>query len=619
MPGIFGGLGCKSEQYEALMNSFNSTWGECESLSLPKGFIGGHAFFKDSALHVTSEGLHFAVDGEHSLYKNAQLFAQEGKPSLFQLQDNSVELGVNCKGNVAIVDQGTQTLHLATEWTGAFPLYYTRVNGGLLFSSHLRPLSKIVKATPDPIGMIQFMKYGFILAGRTFFKEIHRLMPGQALAYQQNNDYIKVYETSKAWKDYEEEIDFGELVKYNWSILVKATQRCLEFSSKHALMASAGWDTRLLLSVFQELNETDNLLCYTHGDLKSREISITKQMVEDLGINHHLEAIDGDMYDLQDLQRGFDRVENVVHAHWHRAGVRLAEAGIECVSAGVLGEVIGGRHGMHWPMLPISERDKIAIVTSHLLRFRRNRPSKNSKDISSFYDCLHLDKINKPWYVRSEYWNNIPGIKEEMYADMEEFVHRLKARGIENVEKVFEAYTAEYFGSQYLTPQLLSCRADLNIAILFADQELYDLTSRIPLTFKIVHSLQQAILRGFSSELLRYPNAAAFLNSKLPIPILEVSRILRKLFESMSWKICRATNGRYKPKPTGWATFESLGNCQALKNIADNLYCDMIDKNEIQNRLKSRLYQKKPDQSMYTWNSAQNQMMKIYTTDLMLK
>ena len=159
MPGIFGGFGCKQEQYEALNNSFKSIWGECESISLPNGFIGGHAFSKDSALHVTREGLHFAVDGENSLYKNASQFAQKGEPSLFQLQKYRLEPGVCCKGNVAMVDKDNNTLYLATEWTGSFPLYYTRVEDGLLFSSHLRPLSKIVSATPDPIGIIQAMKF----------------------------------------------------------------------------------------------------------------------------------------------------------------------------------------------------------------------------------------------------------------------------------------------------------------------------------------------------------------------------------------------------------------------------------------------------------------------------
>lgn len=617
MPGIFGGLGCKQEQYEALKKSFNSIWGECESFSLPHGFIGGHAFSKYSALHVTLEGLHFAVDGEHSLYKNARRFAQRGEPSLFQLQDNRVELGVNCKGNVAIVDRINQTLHLATEWTGAFPLYYTRVNGGLLFSSHLRPLSKIVNATPDPIGMIQFMKYGFILAGRTFFKEIHRLMPGQALVYQKNKDHIKICETSRAWRDYEDEIDFGELVNNTWMTVVQTMQRCFEFSHQHALMVSGGWDTRLLLSAFLKLNKANNLLCYTHGDLKSREISIAKQIVGDLGIDHHLESFHGDMWDLQALQQAFDRVESVVTPYWNRAGIRLAEAGVDCVCAGVLGEIIGGRHGKE--ILLKSEWKKIYYVISHLLRIRSNTTSQNSNDASSFYDFLSLDHIDKPWYVRSEYWKTIPNMKEDMYAAMEEFVHRLKARGVENVDKLIEAYTAEHLGAQNLTAQLLCCRANVNIAIPYGDQELFNLTSRIPLSFKYIHSLVQATLRHNGYNLLRYPNAATlFFNSKVPTHVLEVTRVLRKLSENMSWKICRITQGRYKPKSMAWGNLECLRNSKALQNIVDNLTIDMLDKDKIKNVIKSQLSQIETNKSMFSLYNLSVQIMRAYNTELML-
>jgi len=618
MPAIFGGFGCKPEQYESLKNSFDSIWGECESISLPNAFIGGHAFSKDTALHVTLEGLHFAVDGENSLYKNASQFEQKGEPSLFQLQDHRLELGVHCKGNIAIVDKDNKTIYLATEWTGSFPLYYTSVEGGLLFSSHLRPLSKVVGATPDPIGIMQGMKFGFILAGRSGFKEIRRLMPGQALTYQYRNKRLTIYENSRAWRDWDGHIEFEKLVNDTWTTYMDSMQRCLEFSHQHALMASAGWDTRLLLSAFMQLDETANLLCYTHGDLKSREISITKQIVKDLGTKHHLEPIDGNMYNLKELQRGFNRTE-VVNPPWLRAGARLAEAGIDCVSAGVIGEVIGGRHGRHWPMLPISEWDKISFVTSHFLRYRRNYMSKYVNDLNFFYDFLRLDNISKPWYVQSEYWNTIPNIKEEMNADMEEFVHRLKTRGVENVDKLIEAYTAECFGVQMLTPQLLSCRAHLNIAIPFADQELYDLTSRIPLSFKIVHSLQQALLHYKESKLLKYPNAAAFFNSKLPIPILEVSRVFRKMFESIAWKISRVTHGRYKPKTLGWSNYEALSNSQALQNIADDLKCDMLDKDAIKNGILFKISQVKTNPSMYPLSALHNQMISIYTTDLMLR
>jgi len=619
MPGMFGGLGGQSDHYESLKNSFNAIWGASESKYISEGYIGGHALSKDSSLHTIPDKIVFAVDGENSLYKNALNFVQNGSPSLFQIKNDRLETGVNCKGNIAIIDQEKQRLFLAVEWTGSFPLYYTRVNGGVLFSSHLKPLSTATRAEPDPIGIIQFMKFGFILAGRTFFKDIHRLMPGQSLAYQQISNDLKLYENSRAWRDNEKEIDSRELVEFNWMTLRNTLRRCLEYSQQHALFSSSGWDSRLLLALFRKLNESANLLCYTHGDLKSREIYIAKQIFEDMDIKYHLEPLDGNMFELHDLQRGFERVENIVFPHYHRAGIKLAEAGVDCVFAGVLGEVIGGRHGMHWPMLPISEWDKICFVSSHLMNLRGNQTAQNGKGLDRFYDFLHLDKISKPWYVREEYWNMIPHIEDEMYADMEEFVSRLKKRNVENVDKLIEAYTAEYFGSQYLTPQILSCRSDVNVAIPFADQELFEHTSRIPIKSKIVHSLQQAILLRHDSELLRYPNSAAFFNSKIPIPVLEISRVFRKLYESLSWKICRVTNGRYKPTPSGWSTFECLGNNKALLNIADNLNCDLIDKEKIQNRVAKGLSLTKPHKSMYTWNAAQNQIMKIYTANLMLK
>src|SRR5512147_146564 len=126
MPGIFGGYGCRPELYETLRSHIENIWGKCESLSLPNMFLGGHAFGDAPALHATADGYHFAVDGESSLYRNAHRFAEKGEPGLFRFRNNELELGVSCKGNVAVADQVHQMLHLATEWTGTFPLYLTQ-------------------------------------------------------------------------------------------------------------------------------------------------------------------------------------------------------------------------------------------------------------------------------------------------------------------------------------------------------------------------------------------------------------------------------------------------------------------------------------------------------------
>ncbi len=619
MPGIFGGCGCRSEQYQALKKHFESIYGRCESMALPDGYLGGHAFSASHALHVNQEGLFFVVDGEHSLYENAHRFAQKGEPILFKVQDDRVEPGEYGKGNVAFFNPRTKTLYLATEWTGSFPLFYTRLDNGFLFSSHLRPLAKLIRATADPMGIIQFMKYGFMLAGRTFYKEIRRIMPGQALTYHVDNNQFTIYENSRAFRDNENEINSKDLVEYCWVNLNQAVQRCLQYSRQNALLASSGWDTRVLLAVFRALRELSHVFCYTHGDLKSREINLAQKIFDTLHIRYHLEPLDGKMFNLPDLIEGFNRTENITFPHYHWSGKYLAEMGYDCVMAGVLGEVIGGRHGLHWPMLPISEWEKINFVTPYILRFGWNGSVKDKKDISIIYDLLHLNHLQKPWYVNPEFWNSIPDVKNENYGDMDEFIHRLRKRGVNRIEKIAEAFTAEYFGSQYLLPQLLSCRSHVDVAIPFADQKFFEMTSRIPLSQKILHTLQQAILRRYDSELLRYPNAAAFFNSSFPIPVLEISRLMRKLYESLSWKFSRISGGKYKPRPTGWSTFACLRESKALLDIADDLQCDIVNKQEIKNRIKNGLSQNKLDKSMYTWNAAQNQLMKIYTTDLMLR
>ena len=152
MPGMFGGIGCNQERYETLKSWFADTWNNCEVFAFNKGLLGAHAFDNLSALHVTSEGLHFAVDGEDSLYRNATCFAQKAEPQLFRAQNNEIRLSAYCKGNVAIIEQDKQVIYLAVDWSGIFPLYYTIFEGGLLIISHLKPLSKVIGAPPDPVG-----------------------------------------------------------------------------------------------------------------------------------------------------------------------------------------------------------------------------------------------------------------------------------------------------------------------------------------------------------------------------------------------------------------------------------------------------------------------------------
>jgi hypothetical protein len=615
MPGIFGGFGCRPELYKTLRSHIEDIWGECESFSLPNVFLGAHAFSGASALHVTADGLHFAVDGESSLYRNAHQFAQKGEPILFRLQNNEIELGVGCKGNVAIVDQHNQILHLATEWTGNFPLYFTEVEGGLLFSSFLRPLARVVKATTDPVGIIQFIRYSASYEGRTCYKGIHRLMAGQHLVFESNSKRLRVNEISKAHVGYVDGVEFGELRKRVWETFQRAIRRCLKSDSRHALMSSAGWDSRLLLAGMRDYIDSARLQGYSHGDINSRELSIVKHMFEALDTHLHLEPLESSMYDLEALQRGFDRAENVVHPFWHRAGVRLSEAGVDCVSAGIFGEVIGGHHGI---VYIVGGWDRNRFIAQRLFGCRSKIASKDKTDSPDVYKLLCARDFKKPWYVRSEYWNAIPNINEEINADIEKSIHRYKRRGINYAHQLLEAWTAEYIGAQSWGTQLLSCRAHLNIAIPLGDQELFCLASQIPISLKIPNIITRALVQDHAPELLHFPTAATLVPAEFPITVQEISRLIRQVITTASWKTTVATRCLLRPKFFGWDNFEFLRDGKAFNAVVDNLKSNIVDKSAILERI-NKLSSIKWEQSADYMQAFNYVMMKIYSTDLMLR
>ena len=608
MPGIFGGIGSGIERYDQLRKLFTATWGECEVFKASNILLGGHSF-DNSSLHVMLK-LCFAVDGESALYRNATLFAKNGKPSLFQLQNNEVVPETDCKGNIAIFDQENHVLHLATEWTGSFPLYYAKFNGGLVFSSHLKHLAKVISAKADPVGIIEFMRYGYTLAGRTHFKEIHRLLPGQAIVYEAINNRLRVYETSRIWVTQLEGVKIDDIIECVWLTMGDAIRRCLDIDQRHAIMASAGWDSRLLLAAIRGHIEAYRLQGFSHGDVQSRELSIVAHIFENLNIKCHLEPLDNDLYNLQVLQRGFDRVENVIFPYWHRAGVLLSEAGAKSVTAGVFGEVIGGHYGKSMLM---GNWEKMAFVASKLLNRGNAVPSKSKEELSAVYDFLRLDHIVKPWYVQPDYWASIPDIREEINADIEKVLHRIEARGIKNADQFIEAYITETRATQYIMAQLLSCRASLDIANIFGDQGLFSLASQIPLPFKIHNTLTQAVLRKYAGNFLYFPTAAILVSAKTPVFIQELTRIFRVVCTNMSWKAHSYTHGYFKPRFLGWDNFEFLRNGKTLLQLVDNFNNDIVDKKAIEDLIEKVIKFKWKGQL----HDLSNQLMKIYTTDLM--
>jgi hypothetical protein len=614
MPGIFGGVGGSPALYDALRREFTSPWRDCQSVDIAGGILGGHAFGAKSAVHAARNDIHFAVDGEASLYHTAKASAERENSDLFQISHEKLELTSACKGNVAVVDSASRVWYLTAEWTGTFPLYYMHRDGAFIFSSRLHPLAHVMGAVPDPLGIFEFLRRGYILAGRTHYRDIHRLLPGQVITYEPHRQRLQVHETSSLWvgtANYGAK-DINFIAEDAWTALQGMVQKWLEPQDRHALMMSAGWDSRLLLAAMLEHLGPDRLLTYSHGDLHSRELHLIEGICRSLKIQWRCEALQEAMFNLDILQHGFDRVgEAILWPHWHHAGRFLVDIGVKCIAAGVYGEILGGHYG---PPMLLQGRKKITAVASALLGRSSGGAQRSNSPFQDAYELLRYRQIRKSAWLSRIFWENLPAATEAVNADIATTLRRLEKRGITTTDQLVEAFLAENRGTQAINSQLLSCRTSVDIALPFGDRDLLLLASRILLNTKLHNSLHRNILRAHAPDLLRFPTSATLVPAMMPIFLQEASRALRRLVEDGLWKVHFATQGRIGPPHIGWwGGFAFLRNGRVFHSLVNDLKSDIWDKKALQDSI-SRIAQFARNPLIYP-----ETFLKIYIIDLMLR
>lgn len=143
------------------------------------------------------ETLWIVFNGEIYNYQQLRIFLQKRGHFLRTEGDTEVilhlyeEFGPDCVQHLngifafAIWDEVRQTLFLARDRMGIKPLYYTQINGDLIFGSEL----KVVLAHPDVqrdidlVALDEYLAYEYVPTPRTILRNIHRLEPGHWLRF----------------------------------------------------------------------------------------------------------------------------------------------------------------------------------------------------------------------------------------------------------------------------------------------------------------------------------------------------------------------------------------------------------------------------------------------------
>lgn len=586
MPGLFGTVGCPRPDFETLGEHFRDAWDDsnCESWFMEGCGLGGHALGNGRAVHDLP-GLCVAVDGAAGVYETARRWRENDGEPIFTLTGGILALHPRFVGNVAALEAESGTLHLASGWAGAFPLFYTSWKGGLVFASLVRPLARLTRADIDVLGLLQFLRQGYVFGNRTPFRDIYRLRPGEVTRFERTERPLARWDRSRLW--------VGEPVPLE----DRTIHRCLQHLTRAlgstldvtepALMMSGGWDSRTLLAAFgaSEYGRSGTRIRgYSHGDLESRELSLVRSLCREAGVPLHLEPIDERVLDPESLRRDFARTGTANFSHWHRSGHVLRQLRADCAVAGVFGEILGGHYGRTMAARGLG---KGLALAREWLGGQDGRAAGDP--VEATWKSLRLESVaaNEHWYLDTDFEQSIAHKRDRINAELRTALVRLNERGITRPERLLEACISEHRGSQYIAAQTVSVRTAVNACLPFADRELLHLASRIPARDKVHNTVNRAMLRRLDSPLLDQPMAATLVPAAAPIPLQEASRAIRKIWESLGWKGSFLTGRRIPPPRLSWVNFEFLRDGEALHALLDDLHGDLWDRTALRNQVEA--------------------------------
>lgn len=612
MPGIFGTAGRDSGAFDSLVRDFRDAWGPIETVRRGQIRLGGHAFGDRSAVAARPDAPSLAVDGEFSLYVALEKLGR--RPS--GEGNEGFELSTDSVGNIASVSKDDHALHIATDPSGMFPLYFAHRPNCLLFSSHLRPLSRAVgNVTLDPIGTTVYLHGAYFVGDHTFFQEIRRLLPGQGLVYGVDADALFVHERSRAWatagEGRSQHRPLADVADEAWKLLGSATRDGLEGSFRPAIFLSAGWDSRTLAALIRHDGIDSDPVGLTHGDLESREVRLAGRIRGIADLPGQSRALEPEDFRLEFLRSVFTRAESAQFPYWARSAETAKSLGADVVTAGIFGEVLGGHYGLLPHQNGMARAASLLGLALPLAGFRDHVSPSREQIVGSFKKML----TERSSYLNRAFWSSGSSIDRSIGKAVEREFQRLSDRGVQSPTRLVEAFTTEHRGAQYIGAQLRTSRCVTEVSAPFGRTAALEFAAGLPFGAKVHNRLNQLILRRHAHEFLEPPLAATLVSASAPLLLQETSRVIRKMRQFADWRLHRLSGRRISPPRFGWINFEFLRDAPHLERIAGQLTHDIWDQNEIGRLLRS-VRENEWEGSLHP---VVHQMLKMLTVEWMLR
>jgi asparagine synthase (glutamine-hydrolysing) len=192
---------------------------------------------------------------------------------------------------LAIWDTNKKELFLARDRVGIRPLFYSNVNGGLVFASEMKALFEYpqIKAVISPLALSQVFTFWTTLSPLTIFKGIYEVQPGHFIIA--NNEGIredKYWELPLCKSDEYRDLKFEEAIEEFRALFLDAVKIRLRADVPVGAYLSGGLDSSVTTSFIKE-NKHNNLQTFSLGfvDKEFDETNFQKEAVNFFKTNHN--------------------------------------------------------------------------------------------------------------------------------------------------------------------------------------------------------------------------------------------------------------------------------------------------------------------------------------------
>jgi len=186
--------------------------------------------------------------------------------------------------SIIILNKNRNTAIIATDRIRSFPIFYFIYDSKFFICDHIE--KNDTNFNKNSLSYFEFMHCGYVSGSETLIDKIYQIQAGECISLDKRGILSKKYYSYINKNNKINDLNYYE--KKFQTALEKTFSKLIESTKNRFLIIplSGGLDSRLVASYLKKCG-IDDVICYTYGLRKSKEVKISKRIANDLGYEWH--------------------------------------------------------------------------------------------------------------------------------------------------------------------------------------------------------------------------------------------------------------------------------------------------------------------------------------------